>query len=169
MSGRRNGTTLRPLFFFAPERPAALDQKRVRISSPTLRALRGSLRRPVFRPALPPSLCSFCGIYTTSSRPQLLSGNHIFYRRFAYCASCREPLGTHRFQRAVVGKCLLVRIRRPPKSPCLCRVFHLRSCASGPKRAVGLQWVFHSRLHAGSDAYPGACGSCRRHDTALTI
>jgi hypothetical protein len=47
--------------------------------------------------------------------------------------------------------------------------YHLRSCAFGPKRAAGLQWVFHSRLHAGSDAYPGACGSCRRHDTALTI
>src|SRR4030095_9036457 len=124
-------------FFFAPERPAALDQKRVRISSPTLRALRGSLRPPAFRSARPPSLCKFCGIYTTSSRPQLLSGNHIFYRRFAYCASCREPLGTHRFQRAVVGKCLLVRIRRPPKSPCLCRVLSLAILRIRPQTRCG--------------------------------
>jgi hypothetical protein len=109
-------------FFFAPERPATSDQTRARISSPTLRALRGSRRRPAFRSARPPSLCRFCGIYTPSSRPQLLSGNHIFYRRFAYCASCGKPQGTHRFQRAVVGKGLLVRIRRPPKSPCLRRV-----------------------------------------------
>src|SRR5262245_16660466 len=32
----------------------------------------------------------------------------------------------------------------------------LRACASGHKRAAGLQWVFRPRLRAGSDAYPGA-------------
>jgi hypothetical protein len=69
-----------------------------------------------------------------------------------------------------MGKGLLVRIRRPPKSPCLCRVIITCDPAhSAPKRAAGPQLVFHSCLHAGSDAYPGACGSCRRHDTALTI
>jgi hypothetical protein len=57
----------------------------------------------------------------------------------------------------------------PPSRLACVEYYHLRSCASGPKRAAGLQWVFHSRLHAGSDAYQGACGSCRRHDTALTI
>src|SRR5262249_6106345 len=30
----------------------------------------------------------------------------------------------------------------------------LQSYASGPERAANLQWVFHSLLHAGSDAYP---------------
>ena len=58
----------------------------------------------------------------------------------------------------------------PPKSPCLRRVMITCDPAHpAPNALGGLQRVFHSRLHAGSDAYPGACGSCRRHDTALTI
>src|SRR5262249_23496921 len=31
----------------------------------------------------------------------------------------------------------------------------LQSCASGSKRAAGLQWVFRLLLRAGSGAYPG--------------
>jgi hypothetical protein len=91
-------------FFFAPERPATSDQKSVLISSPTLRALPGLRRRPAFRPARLPNPYSFCGTCTTNSRPQLLSDNHIFCRRFACCASCGKPPGTHRFLRAGVGK-----------------------------------------------------------------
>src|SRR5262249_25577358 len=36
--------------------------------------------------------------------------------------------------------------------------YSLQSCASGPKRAAGFQWVFHPRLRAGSDANPGIFG-----------
>src|SRR6266542_5654333 len=65
-------------------------------------------------------------------------------------------MGTHRFQRAVVGGRPIDRNQTFPKSPGLRRVIVACNRAHpAHKRAAGLQWIFHSRLRAGSDAYPG--------------
>src|SRR5262245_11882810 len=65
-------------------------------------------------------------------------------------------LQLYRFQRAGVGKDALIGIRRPKVALLALSNYCLQSCASGLDRAARLRWVFHTRLHAGSDAYPGA-------------
>jgi hypothetical protein len=67
-----------------------------------------------------------------------------------------RALGTRRFQRAVMGKDILIEIRRLEGASPAQGGYRLQSSASGPESAKGLQWIFHPRLRAGSDAYPGS-------------
>jgi len=71
-------------------------------------------------------------------------------------AKFRRSLGTHRFQRAVVGKGVLIGIRHSEGASLASSDYSLQSRVSGLGRASGLPWGLHPRLHAGSDAYPGS-------------
>ena len=54
----------------------------------------------------------------------------------------KSPLGTRRFQRAVVWKDALIEIKRPEAASGASSDYRLQSCASGHKRVVVLQCVF---------------------------
>jgi hypothetical protein len=53
-----------------------------------------------------------------------------------------------------MGKDVFIEIRRLEGASPAQGGYRLQSSASGPERAKGIQWIFHPRLRAGSDAYP---------------
>jgi len=67
-----------------------------------------------------------------------------------------SPLGARRFQRAVLGKDVLIEIIHPEIASLASSDYRLRSCAPVPERDAGLRLAFHPRLRAGSGAHPGA-------------